>query len=257
MSGSGKGSGKRSVPESENALLAMKYFLYAFNVASLILGMGIFALGLWIRYQWSFKKYVYELQMYQIWTGAYILMVAAFFVMVMALIGCYGAVMENPLLLLLQSSVLVVCFVLEMSGLTYILLNGTLWTNITWWLKDKMYNLIYTADYDERAARILRIVQEEIGCCGSYSSLDYIHANKPVPNECRDKATGNEYLDGCYIRFSRYLEQRSGWIAGVSLFLAVLQIGGIITSCVMRRTIKNLEADGKNYDLVQQKQPKV
>jgi len=140
-----------------------------------------------------------------------------------------------------------------MSGIIYILLNGTLWTNITWWLREKFYTLIYTSDYDEKGARILRILQENIGCCGSYSSLDYIHVNKPVPNECRDKSTGNEYLDGCYIRISRYLEQRSGWIAGVSLLLAVLQIGGIFVSFAMRRTLKKLEAEGKNYDLVQRK----
>ena len=64
----------------------------------------------------------------------------------------------------------------------------------------------------------------KIGCCGSYSSLDYINVNKAVPKECRDPNTGNEYLDGCYIRFSRYLENRTGWIAGLSLFLAVLQV---------------------------------
>jgi len=255
MTGSGKGSGRKNFPESENALLGMKYFLYAFNVVSLLLGMVIFGLGLWIRYQWSFKQYVYELQMFQVWTGAYILMVTAFFVMFMAFIGCCGAIMENPLLLTLQVGVLIVCFILQLAGLTYMLLNGTLWTSITWWLKDKMYMLIYTSDYDERGARILRIIQEQIGCCGSYSSLDYINVHKQVPNECRDKATGNEYLDGCYIRISRYLEQRSGWIAGVSLLLCVVQIVGIAVLCVMRRSLKKLEAEGKNYDLVQKSQP--
>jgi len=253
MSGSGRGSGKKIFPESEKALLAMKYFLYAFNVVSVLLGMVIFALGLWIRYQWSFKAYVYGLQMFQLWTGAYILMVAAFFAIFMGVIGCWGTVTENPFLLLVYGSVLILCFITEMSGIIYILLNGTLWTNITWWLRDKFYTLIYTSDYDEKGARILRIMQENIGCCGSYSSLDYIHVNKPVPNECRDKATGNEYLDGCYIRISRYLEQRSGWIAGVSLLLAVLQIAGIMATFIMRHTLKKLESEGKNYDLVQKK----
>ena len=145
------------------------------------------------------------------------------------------------------------CFLLEIAGVAYLLNNGTLWSNVTWWLRERFYELIYVSDTNAREARILRIIQEEVniwyatltfysesgkfetdclwfincykvGCCGSYSSLDYINVHKPVPNECRDKATGNEYLDGCYIRFSRYLEERSGWIAGVGLFLAVLQV---------------------------------
>ena len=55
---------------------------------------------MWIRYQWSFKNFVFGLGLFQFWTGAYILMVAAFFVMFMAIIGCCGAITENPLLLL-------------------------------------------------------------------------------------------------------------------------------------------------------------
>jgi len=253
MSGSGKGSGRKLIPQSEGALLAMKYFLYAFNIASFLLGATIFGLGIWIRYQWSFKNFVFGLGLFQFWTGAYILIVAAFFVMFMAIIGCCGAITENPLLLLVYGSVLTICFVVELSGLTYILMNGTLWSNVTWWLKEKFLTLIYTSDFDPKGARILRIAQENIGCCGSYSSLDYINVHKPVPNECRDKATGNEYLDGCYIRISRFLELRSGWIAGISLLLVVLQIFGIMATFAMRHMLKNLEAEGKSYDLVQKK----
>ncbi|KAI9552592.1 hypothetical protein GHT06_020457 [Daphnia sinensis] len=237
-------------PKSERALLCMKYFLFVFNVLSFLTAVVILTLGLWIRYDWDFKHYILELRLYQFWTGVYILIAAASIVMAISFLGCCGTIMENPTVLGLYGVLLIVCFLLEIAGVAYLLNNGTLWSNVTWWLRDRFYELIYVSDTNAREARILRIIQEEIGCCGSYSSLDYINVHKPVPNECRDKATGNEYLDGCYIRMSRYLEERSGWIAGVSLFLAALQVFGITASLTMRHTLRKLEGEGKVYNPV-------
>jgi hypothetical protein len=64
---------------------------------------------------------------------------------------------------LLQYGVLlVICFILELAGLAYILDNGTLWSKMTWWLRDKFYELIYKSDENPKMARILRIIQEEV-----------------------------------------------------------------------------------------------
>lgn len=243
--GSGKGW-----PKSEGALLCMKYTLFAFNVVSFLLAIAIFALGLWARYEWDFKHFIYELHLEAFWTGIYILIVTSGIVMVISFFGCCGAIMENPTLLGIYAILLILCFLLELAGVATVLSFGTLWSGVTWWLRTRFYELIYNSDYNAREARILRIIQEEVGCCGSYSSLDYINVNKIVPFECRDKATGNEYLDGCYIRFSRFLEERSGWIAGVALLLIVLQLIGIIASCGMRSTLKKLDKEGKMYDPV-------
>ena len=65
---------------------------------------------------------------------------------------------------------------------------------------------------------------KKVGCCGSEDFLDYINVNKEVPIECRDKITGNQNPEGCTIQFSRELEKRSGWISGLTLFLAVFQV---------------------------------
>ena len=54
------------------------------------------AFGLWMRFEWQFKHYIIQLGMYQFWTGAYILIVTGSFVMFFSLIGCWGAITENP-----------------------------------------------------------------------------------------------------------------------------------------------------------------
>lgn len=57
---------------------------------------------------------------------------------------------------------LILAFVLEIAGVACILSFGTLWSNVTWWLRQRFYELIYVSDYNAREARILRIVQEEV-----------------------------------------------------------------------------------------------
>lgn len=57
---------------------------------------------------------------------------------------------------------LTVCFFLEIAGVAYLLNNGTLWSNVTWWLRDRFYELIYVSDTNAREARILRVIQEEV-----------------------------------------------------------------------------------------------
>lgn len=147
-----------------------KYFLYTFNVASLVLALVVCGLGVWIRCEWDFKMYVHELQMYQFWTGAFILIAASVIVMLLSAFGCYGAITENPTVLLLFCISLMLCFIMELAGLAYILDNGTLWSKMTWWLRDKFYELIYLSDRDARAARILRIIQENV------SSTEHLHS---------------------------------------------------------------------------------
>ena len=64
-----------------------------------ITGIIIFVLCMWMRYDWDFKVYVYKLEMYQVWTGIYVLIVVSAFVILVSFIGCCGAVTENPTIL--------------------------------------------------------------------------------------------------------------------------------------------------------------
>lgn len=223
--------------ENERFAKGLKYYLYFFNVISLITAVAIIAFGIWLRWDWDMRQYVYGLHMEQFWYGVYMLIAAASVVLVISALGCVASIKESAGMLGVYAVTLVLCFILELAGTAYLLNHSTLWSDITWWLRDRFYELVYNSDSDPKEARILRIIQEEIGCCGSYSSLDYINAHKPVPNECRDKFTGNEYLDGCYIVVSRYLQEYTGWLGGITLFLIVLQIIGIAACLLLRRAI--------------------
>ena len=67
-------------------------------------------------------------------------------------------------------------------------------------------NLIYKWDTDERARRVMTMIQEYVGCCGAENNrswvfvesvidvfmprYDYINAHKMVPKSCKHPVTG-------------------------------------------------------------------
>merc|ERR1712018_532126 len=129
---------------------------------------------------------------------------------------------------------------LEFVGAIVILVYGVEESDVlTNELKDVFFKLIYRMDYDNRANRILKIVQEYVQCCGANGSEDYIAALKPVPMECRDQVDGGEYPYGCAQQFAWWLEPWSATLAGVCVFLIVVHIIQlVITSKVMKQIRK-------------------
>ncbi|CAB4059370.1 unnamed protein product [Lepeophtheirus salmonis] len=73
-------------------------------------------------------------------------------------------------------------------------------------LHETFIRLVMRWDEDPRASRIMRKIQEYVGCCGADGSDDYIQYFKPVPDECRDRITGVEYSYGCEQQLAWWLE---------------------------------------------------
>ncbi len=52
--------------------------------------------------------------------------------------------------------------ILGLSGLAYTLSHGIYHSDLTPWLEDRFWVLFHEADYNERSARIMRIIQEDV-----------------------------------------------------------------------------------------------
>ena len=64
-------------------------------------------------------------------------------------------------------------------------------------LGEVLLDMVYQWDANAATAWALKQIMEYVGCCGSDGAQDFINAKKPVPMECRDQITGNEYPFGC------------------------------------------------------------
>lgn len=48
---------------------------------------------------------------------------------------------------------------------------------------------------------------------------------QPLPSTCRDTVTGNAFFHGCVDELTWFLEDKSGWVAGLAMALATIQVG--------------------------------
>eukprot|EP00094_Tigriopus_californicus_P008060 TCALIF_07758-PA protein Name:"Protein of unknown function" AED:0.10 eAED:0.11 QI:0/0/0/0.66/1/1/3/0/225 len=156
--------------------------------------------------------------------------------------GQIAAIMYDSVGTLTLCQILFVCCMLfELTGCVVILVYGVEESHVlTEQLKDVFKTLIYRINYDPRAMRILRIIQEYVGCCGANGSEDYSDAMKPVPWECRDPVKGGEYPYGCAQQLAWWLEPWSATMAAFCLLLLVVHVIQIVFTSQLKTSLRVL-----------------
>ncbi|CAG0921603.1 unnamed protein product [Notodromas monacha] len=224
--------------EASQKIICLKYMIFFVNILNWLFGAALFALSVWIRYQDDFSEWILELGLEHFWRGTYVLLATGILSMFASFFGCGMALNEGPTLLKIYACITGIAFILSLAGAAYTLNNGIEYSELTPWLKTRFFELISRYDEDVKARRIMNMIQERIGCCGSVTSDDYDDIGKQIPNECRDPVTGNEYNDGCYEVFAWYLETKSGWIAGIALFHCLSQAIAGASALWMSRAVR-------------------
>lgn len=232
---------KSSTPQLEQQIQCMKYTIFCLNAVMWIFGGSMFGLSLWLRLEPGFQDWVIFLDMYEFYIGIYILIATSIFVMIVAFVGCGAVLMENVLGLFLHVGLQIFCFICGLAGAAVVLDYSTYDSKIQPIIRRSMSNLISNSQH-EKASEILKLIQENIGCCGANGPMDYVTLLKPLPTECRDTVTGNAFFHGCVEEISWFLEARSGWLAGLALSLCMLHvILGVLTLTLIRAIKKEEE----------------
>jgi len=233
--GLGKGKGGKM---SDHCIT---FSVLVLNIFCGILGILVFALAFWFRFEGEVRTWVNDLGMNQYWTGLYILMAASALIVFISICGCTGALTANSCLLATSAVLVLAALILELAGGIFILVHGTHNSKLSPWLEKRFTVLIRDSNYDPRANELLTVVQTHVGCCGSYNYQDFDRSRLPIPDSCRDKVSGNVYADGCVKKFGYFIEKRTGWIAGIALFIAFLQIILVCLTFVYWKRIRDDE----------------
>nr|CAD7203663.1 unnamed protein product [Timema douglasi]CAD7408999.1 unnamed protein product [Timema poppensis] len=136
----------------------------------------------------------------------------------------------------------VVSFILGLAGAAVLLDHTTYDSSLQPLIRNSMNNLISTSQ-NENSANILRMIQENIGCCGADGPTDYINMKKPLPTECRDTVTGNAFFYGCVEELTWFLESKSGWVSGIAMALCMAHVINIVLTVVFIQALKKEEEE--------------
>lgn len=222
-----------------------KWAVFIMNVVGLIAALATFGVCIWIRFDLDFEEWVREINWYSYWYCVYCIMIAMVVTIALSVLGVLASVGERTGLLLVFTIMIGIMILWHFVGAIVIGVWGVEESKVLVnELGRTFLKLIYEWDTNPRSSRILRQIQEYVGCCGAIGSEDYINAHKPVPVECRDMTTGSEYKYGCQQQFAWWLEPWSGFLAGISCFFMVLNAVAIWSSSRLRRA---LLVEKRNY----------
>jgi len=241
-----RGESEVSIEESINR---RKWPLVVLDLIIVLVALANFSVCIWIRFDLDFSEWIIEIGWYSYFNAVYVVMVAMLFAVVGGAVSGYAAIVNSRCMLWTSMALLVLTWILEFGGAIIISLYGFEESHVLINdLRQVFFRLINEVDNNWRAARVLNMVQEYVGCCGAIGSEDYIAVHKPVPMECRDPVRGVEYRYGCSQKFAWWLEPWTATLAGICVgFLVAHVIVAVLTARLISQVQRYKRVKNEQY----------
>jgi len=223
-----------------NQIATIKYTLFCFSIITWLFGFALFVLTVVIRSDPGFEEWIRMLDIYIYYAGIYILIFSSAVVMITGFLGCCASLTESKLGLLVFVGSQAICFLVSIIGTAVLLHHSTFNSGIQPRIHSRMLDLIYHSEYEPYSST-LRLVQENVGCCGADGPNDYMRLRQPLPIECRDTVTGNAYFNGCVDELIWYLEDKSLWVAIIGMSIGLLHIINLVLGVIFIQATKREE----------------
>ncbi|KAG7455881.1 hypothetical protein MATL_G00245760 [Megalops atlanticus] len=213
--------------------VCLKYLLFVFNFLFWLGGAAVMAVGIWTLIDKS--DYLSLLASSTFAVSAYILILAGGLVMVTGFLGCCAVIREQRSCLSAYFSCLLLIFLIELVAgvLAYVY-----YQRLSDELKQHL-NQTMTANYaqpgKDSITKAVDRLQQDFKCCGSNSSLDWLHSRDHPSNIYKVEG-------GCITKLEQFLADHLLIIGAVGIGVACLQLAGaVLTSCFIYLLYKEEE----------------
>ncbi|XP_067913062.1 leukocyte surface antigen CD53-like [Heterodontus francisci] len=213
---------------AQGCLKTLKYMLFAFNLIFWICGCVIMSLGIYLLWLNNFGALLSSLPSLSI---ANILIIVGSVTMVVAFLGCMGAIKENKCLLLSFFILLLLILMIEVTAAIILFFYETQINN---YVKDDM-KLGLKNKNNTGIMEAWDKIQEQLQCCGVVNYTDW---GDTVPRSCcQEKATScnstNYFSKGCYGRIRDGFESNFLTIGITIICVSIVQVLGMSFAMTM------------------------
>ncbi|XP_037934379.1 tetraspanin-2A [Teleopsis dalmanni] len=230
----------------EKQIGCVKYTLFCFNIITWMIATALFALTVWLRAEPGFNDWLRILEAQAFYIGIYILIAFSIIMMAVSFLGCLSALMENTLALFVFIGTQIFGFVAAVAGCGLLLEYSTMHSSLQPLLEVSLFRFVSTSEYPY-SAYVLNMIQQNIGCCGATGPWDYWNLHQPLPSSCRDTVSGNAFFNGCVDELTWFFEGKAGWIVGLAMTLALLNVISGVMSLILVQAVKKEEDEARAY----------
>lgn len=230
----------------------IKYILFIFNFAFAISGLGILIAGALVladvnEFNHFLEGRVIAPPIVLIITGAVVFLIAS--------LGCYGAIKENPNLLYIFAVLLGIIFIVELAvGIAACVFKSDLEDA----LKSSLQESIARSSNEDLIA--WDNAQRKLHCCGVDRPSDWIDfsKNQTLRSSCCrpefiDAATKDckyaaplfkdkYFQDGCVMKLKERVDSNASILIGVGIGIAFIQLVGVVLACWLASSIRKDQA---------------
>lgn len=208
----------------------IRYLMFAFNFLFWLLGCAILGVGIWVRVDEDFAKYVNNSSHFGLlYTGAYIFIVVGILIMMVGFLGCCGAIRENQCMLGVFFALLFIIFIILLgSGIWAVVATDSVKTKVDMALEEGVKGYFDTEKQSLR--EFMDLVQNDFKCCGATKGIDdYPSEKQTLVPSCAEGA----FETPCNKRFFVFVKDNLVIIAGVAIGIAVILILGMIFAMIL------------------------
>ncbi|XP_038165278.1 CD63 antigen [Cyprinodon tularosa] len=232
----------------EGGMKCVKYLLFFFNFIFWICGLALIVVGVLVQVSLHKSFLIRDASasaapIFIIAVGVVIFFIAFF--------GCCGAWKENHCMVTTFAVLLTLIILAEIAAaiLGYVYRN-----KLSIVVQDSLTEMI--SNYKNSSAEFKKTVddlQEVWKCCGVNNASDWKNYGEDkvtVPDSCCKNVTvgcgkgtmtdaNKVYQKGCHDALETFLKENIQWVIVAALVIAVLQIMGIVFSCLLMRGIRS------------------
>lgn len=230
----------------------IKYTVFIFNFIFLFIGIGLLAAGIYLKVgNTNYVDVAEELTSLSEYVTAGNLMIAVgVIIVVVAFLGCCGAIKESRCMLLSFFCLLLIIFILELAaGIFAIVKKDDIEEQFQKDFTDAIKTKYSPTDTNGVVNKVIDTFQKEHKCCGYNNWLDwkgskYYQNKKLVPKSCcktdqgcpTDANNPNSsvyYQEGCFVKVTDWFKDNSIIAGACASAFAAVQILGLIFAMLL------------------------
>ncbi|XP_069489664.1 leukocyte surface antigen CD53 [Ambystoma mexicanum] len=221
----------------QKCLNTLKYTLFVFNLLFWVSGCSILGFGIYLLIQNTYGALLPSSPSISIGN---VLIIIGTVIMVVAFLGCMGAIKENRCLLM---SFFILLLIILLAEVTLAVCLFVYESKLERYLGQELQEGL--RQQKNETLKLWDKIQQNLKCCGVYNASDW----KPsVPASCCEQntpdcsATANYFKDGCLDQVKKWFESNFLYVGIGTICVSIIQVLGmsfaLTVYCHIARTTK-------------------